>query len=189
MQAKRADGSTTTGIDVTDQATVAVAWYTADDAKAPASDWTLLPDMSGATATVSASAAGKYLKAVATSGSSTVELVSSNKVIKAGSLKAAVQKLNDKNVQLIADYSSKGSNVNDLLKAQLEKLGFDGIDVKVSEGGVLFRSENARHRRYLRRPGRHQRRRYVLLHESRRVHGIQPRPASRADVAFELSRG
>ncbi len=61
------------------------------------------------------------------------------KVIKAGSLKAAVQKLNDKNVQLIADYSSKGSNVNDLLKAQLEKLGFDGIDVKVSEGGVLFR--------------------------------------------------
>ena len=57
-QAKRADGSTTNGIDVTDQATV--AWYAADDAKAPAADWTLLPDMSGAAATVSASAAGKY---------------------------------------------------------------------------------------------------------------------------------
>ena len=141
-QAKRADGSATNGIDVTGQATV--AWYAAEDAKAPAADWTLLFDMSGATATVSASAAGKYLKAVATSGSSTVELVSANPVIAAGSLKAAVQKLNDKNVQLIADYSSKGSNVNDLLKAQLEKLGFDDIDVKVSEGGVLFRSEDAR---------------------------------------------
>lgn len=140
--AKRADGSTTSGSDVTDWATV--AWYAADDAKAPEADWTLLSDMSGATAKVSASAAGKYLKAVATSGSSTVELVSANPVIAAGSLEAAVQKLNDKNVQLIADYSSKGSNVNDLLKAQLEKLGFDDIDVKVSEGGVLFRSEDAR---------------------------------------------
>lgn len=141
-QAKRADGSATNGIDVTGHATV--AWYAADDAKAPAADWTLLSDMSGATATVSASAAGKYLKAVATSGSSTVELVSANKVIKAGSLKAAVQKLDEKNVQLTADYSAKGANVNDLLKAQLEKLGFDNIDVKVSEGGVLFHSEDAR---------------------------------------------
>ena len=142
VQAKRADGSATNGIDVTAQATV--AWYAADDAKAPASDWTLLSDMSGATATISTSAAGKYLKAVATSGSSTVELVSANKVIKAGSLKAAVQKLDEKNVQLTADYSAKGANVNDLLKAQLEKLGFDNIDVKVSAGGVLFHSEDAR---------------------------------------------
>lgn len=142
VQAKRADGSATNGIDVTAQATV--AWYAADDAKAPASDWTLLSDMSGATATISTSAADKYLKAVATSGSSTVELVSANKVIKAGSLKAAVQKLDEKNVQLTADYSAKGANVNDLLKAQLEKLGFDNIDVKVSEGGVLFHSEDAR---------------------------------------------
>ena len=45
-QAKRADGSATNGIDVTGQATV--AWYAADDAKAPAADWTLLSDMSGA---------------------------------------------------------------------------------------------------------------------------------------------
>ena len=141
-QAKRADGSATNGIDVTTQTTV--AWYAADDAKAPANDWALLPDMSGAAATVSASAAGKYLKAVATSGSSKVEVVSANKVIKAGSLKAAVQKLDEKNVQLAADYSIKGANVNDLLKAQLEKLGFDDVDVKVSEGGVLFRSEDAR---------------------------------------------
>lgn len=141
-QAKRADGSTTNGIDVTDQATV--AWYAADDAKAPAADWTLLPDMSGAEATVSASAAGKYLKAVATSGSSTVELVSANKVIAAGSLEAAVQKLNDANKQIAVDYSAKGGNVNDVLKAQLADLGFTDIDVKVSEGGVAFKAEDAK---------------------------------------------
>ena len=141
VQAKRADGSTTNGIDVTAQTTV--AWYAADDAKAPAADWTLLSDMSGATVTVSASAAGKYLKAVATSGSSTVELVSANKVIAAGSLEAAVQKLTDANKQIVVDYSAKGGNVNDALKAQLADLGFTDIDVKVSEGGVLFKAEDA----------------------------------------------
>lgn len=139
-QAKRADGSTTNGIDVTGQATV--AWYAADDAKAPTADWTLLPDMSGATATVSASAAGKYLKAVATSGSSTVELVSANPVIAAGSLEAAVQKLNDANRQIVVDYSAEGGNVNDALKAQLADLGFTDVDVKVSEGGVAFNAED-----------------------------------------------
>lgn len=138
VQAKRADGSTTNGIDVTGQATV--AWYAADDAKAPEADWTLLSDMSGAEATVSASAAGKYLKAVATSGSSTVELVSANKVIAAGSLEAAVQKLNNANKQIAVDYSAKGGNVNDVLKAQLADLGFTDIDVKISEGGVAFKA-------------------------------------------------
>ena len=141
-QAKRADGSATNGIDVTGQATV--AWYAADDAKAPAADWTLLSDMSGAEATVSASAAGKYLKAVATSGSSTVELVSANKVIAVGSLEAAVQKLNDANKQIAVDYSAKGGNVNDVLKAQLADLGFTDVDVKVSKGGVAFKAEDAK---------------------------------------------
>lgn len=141
-QAKRADGSATNGIDVTAQATV--AWYAADDAKTPEADWTLLSDMSGAEATVSASAAGKYLKAVATSGDSTVELVSANPVIAAGSLEAAVQKLNDANKQIAVDYSAKGGNVNDALKAQLADLGFTDIDVRVSEGGVAFKAEDAK---------------------------------------------
>ena len=141
-QAKRADGSATNGIDVTDQSTV--VWYAADDAKAPEADWTLLSDMSGAEATVSASAAGKYLKAVATSGSSKVELVSANKVIAAGSLEAAVQKLNDANKQIVVDYSAKGGNVNDALKAQLADLGFADVDVKVSKGDVHFKAEDAK---------------------------------------------
>lgn len=139
-QTKRADGSATNGIDVTGQATV--AWYAADNAKAPEADWTLLSDMSGAEAAVSASAAGKYLKAVATSGSSKVELVSANPVIAAGSLEAAVQKLNDANKQIVVDYSAKGGNVNDVLKAQLADLGFTDVDVRVSEGGVAFKAED-----------------------------------------------
>ena len=142
VQAKRADGSTTNGIDVTAQTTV--AWYAADDAKAAAADWTLLSDMSGAEATVSASAAGKYLKAVATSGDSTAELVSAHTVIAAGSLEAAVQKLTDANKQIVVDYSAKGGNVNDALKAQLAELGFDGVDVKVVEDGVAFKAEDAK---------------------------------------------
>ena len=142
VQAKRADGSTTNGIDVTAQTTV--TWYAADDAKDPAADWTPLSDMSGAEATVSASAADKYLKAVATSGSSTVELVSANKVIAAGSLEAAVQKLTDANKQVVVDYSAKGGNVNDALKAQLADLGFTDIDVKVFEGSVAFKAEDAK---------------------------------------------
>ncbi len=142
VQAKRADGSTTNGIDVTTQATV--AWYAADDAKAPAADWTLLSDMSGAETTVSASAAGKYLKAVATSGSSTVELISANRVIAAGSLEAAVQKLNDAKKQIAVDYSADGGNVNDVLKAQLANLGFADVDVKVHKGGVLFGEKDAK---------------------------------------------
>lgn len=142
VQAKRADGSTTNGIDVTAQTTV--AWYAADDAKAAAADWTLLSDMSGAEATVSASAAGKYLKAVATSGSSTVELIAANKVIAAGSLEAAIQKLTDANKQIVVDYSAKGGNVNDALKAQLADLGFTDVDVKVSEGGVAFKAEDVK---------------------------------------------
>ncbi|MGO4983015.1 InlB B-repeat-containing protein [Collinsella sp. Sow4_E3] len=148
VYAKRVEGSTTNGSTTNGVKLSAdsadISWYAADDAKAPAADWTLLSDMSGAEATVSASAAGKYLKAVATSGSSTVELVSANKVIAADSLEAAVQKLNDANKQIVVDYSAEGGNVNDVLKAQLANLGFTDVDVKVSEGGVLFKVEDAK---------------------------------------------
>lgn len=139
-QAKRADGSSTNGIDVTSK--VDIAWYMADSADAPADSWTKLDGVSGPSIQVPDAAAGKYLKAVATSGSSTVELVSVNPVIAAGSLEAAVQKLTDANKQIVVDYSADGGNVNDALKAQLVELGFDDVDVKVSEGGVLFKAED-----------------------------------------------
>ena len=138
--AKRADGSSTNGIDVTSK--VDIAWYVADSADAPADSWTKLDGVSGPSIQVPDAAAGKYLKAVATSGSSTVELVSVNPVIAAGSLEAAVQKLADANKQIVVDYSADGGNVNDALKAQLAELGFTDVDVKVSEGGVSFKAED-----------------------------------------------
>ena len=138
--AKRADGSSTNGIDVTSE--VDIAWYVADSADAPADSWTKLDGVSGPSIQVPDAAAGKYLKAVATSGSSTVELVSVNSVIAAGSLEAAVQKLTDANKQIVVDYSADGGNVNDALKAQLAELGFTDVDVKVSEGGVSFKAED-----------------------------------------------
>ena len=140
--AKRADGSSTNGIDVTSK--VDIAWYVADSADAPADSWTKLDGVSGPSIQVPDAAAGKYLKAVVTSGSSTVELVSVNPVIAAGSLEAAVQKLTDANKQIVVDYSADGGNVNDVLKAQLAELGFDDVDVKVSEGSVLFKAEDAK---------------------------------------------
>lgn len=140
--AKRADGSSTNGIDVTSK--VDIAWYVADSADAPADSWTKLDGVSGPSIQVPDAAAGKYLKAVATSGSSTVELVSANPVIAAGSLEAAVQKLTDANKQIVVDYSADGGNVNDALKAQLAELGFTDVDVKVSEGGVLFKAEDTK---------------------------------------------
>ena len=138
--AKRADGSSTNGIDVTSK--VDIAWYVADSADAPADSWTKLDGVSGPSIQVPDAAAGKYLKAVAMSGSSTVELVSVNPVIAAGSLEAAVQKLADANKQIVVDYSADGGNVNDALKAQLAELGFTDVDVKVSEGGASFKAED-----------------------------------------------
>ena len=140
--AKRTDGSSTNGIDVTSK--VDIAWYVADSADAPADSWTKLDGVSGPSIQVPDAAAGKYLKAVATSGSSTVELVSANPVIAAGSLEAAVQKLTDANKQIVVDYSADGGNVNDALKAQLADLGFDDVDVKVLEDGVAFKAEDAK---------------------------------------------
>ena len=140
--AKRADGSSTNGIDVTSK--VDIAWYVADSADAPAGSWTKLDGVSAPSIQVPDAAAGKYLKAVATSGSSTVELVSVNPVIAAGSLEAAVQKLTDANKQIVVDYSADGGNVNDVLKAQLAELGFDDVDVKVVEDGVAFKAEDAK---------------------------------------------
>ena len=140
--AKRADGSSTNGIDVTSK--VDIAWYVADSADAPADSWTKLDGVSGPSIQVPDAAAGKYLKAVATSGSSTVELVSVNPVIAAGSLEAAVQKLTDANKQIVVDYNTDGGNVNDALKAQLAELGFEDVDVKVLEDGVAFKAEDAK---------------------------------------------
>lgn len=141
VYAKRVDGSTTNGVKLSADSTD-ISWYVADASDAADDDWTKL-EVTGAKIQVPDAAGNKYLKAVAASGSSKVEVVSANKVIKAGSLEAAVQKLSDKNALISVAYSADGGNVNDALKAQLKQLGFDDIDVKTKTASFSSSYEGA----------------------------------------------
>ncbi|MGE9981307.1 InlB B-repeat-containing protein [Collinsella sp. SGI.184] len=141
VYAKRVDGSTTNGVKLSADS-ADISWYAADASDAADDDWTKL-EVTGAKIQVPDAAGNKYLKAVAASGSSEVEVVSANKVIKAGSLEAAVQKLSDKNALISVAYSADGGNVNDALKAQLEQLGFDDIDVKTKTASFSSSYEGA----------------------------------------------
>ncbi len=141
VYAKRVDGSTTNGVKLSADSTD-ISWYAADASDAADDDWTKL-EVTGAKIQVPDAAGNKYLKAVAASGSSKVEVVSANKVIKAGSLEAAVQKLSDKNALISVAYCADGGNVNDALKAQLKQLGFDDIDVKTKTASFSSSYEGA----------------------------------------------
>ena len=141
VYAKRVDGSTTYGVKLSADS-ADISWYAADASDAADDDWTKL-EVTGAKIQVPDAAGNKYLKAVAASGSSKVEVVSANKVIKAGSLEAAVQKLSDKNALISVAYSADGGNVNDALKAQLKQLGFDDIDVKTKTASFSSSYEGA----------------------------------------------
>lgn len=141
VYAKRVDGSTTNGVKLSADS-ADISWYAADASDAADDDWTKL-EVTGAKIQVPDAAGNKYLKAVAASGSSEVELVSANKVIAAGSLEAAVQKLSDKNALISVAYSADGGNVNDALKAQLKQLGFDDIDVKTKTASFSSSYEGA----------------------------------------------
>ena len=141
VYAKRVDGSTTYGVKLSADS-ADISWYAADASDAADDDWTKL-EVTGAKIQVPDAAGNKYLKAVAASGSSKVEVVSANKVIKAGSLEAAVQKLSDKNSLISVAYSADGGNVNDALKAQLKQLGFDDIDVKTKTASFSSSYEGA----------------------------------------------
>ena len=146
VYAKRVEGSTTNGSTTNGVKLSAdsadISWYAADASDAADDDWTKL-EVTGAKIQVPDAAGNKYLKAVAASGSSKVEVVSANKVIKAGSLEAAVQKLSDKNALISVAYSADGGNVNDALKAQLKQLGFDDIDVKTKTASFSSSYEGA----------------------------------------------
>ena len=141
VYAKRVDGSITNGVKLSADS-ADISWYAAGASDAADDDWTKL-EVTGAKIQVPDAAGNKYLKAVAASGSSKVEVVSANKVIKAGSLEAAVQKLSDKNALISVAYSADGGNVNDALKAQLKQLGFDDIDVKTKTASFSSSYEGA----------------------------------------------
>ncbi len=134
-QAKRVDGSATNGIDVTKQASF--AWYAVD----AEGNEKQLEGLTTSSIQVPEAAAGKTLKVVATSGTSSVSQVSKNKVLAKDSLEGAVQQLKNAGKSLSVAYSADGANINDLLKKQLADLGYTDIDVKVKS--VKFSATDA----------------------------------------------
>ncbi len=135
--AKRVDGSTTNGIDVTKDVTF--TWYAVDDDD----NATLLEGLTSAKTAVPEAAAGKKLKVVVTSGASSVDLASANTVTAKDSLAGAIQQLKNANKSLSVAYSAKGANVNDLLKEQLVGLGYSDIDVCVKSATFSSTDANA----------------------------------------------
>ena len=125
VQAKRADGSSTNGIDVTKH--VDIAWYMADTVDG---SWKKIEGIKGASVVLPAETAGKHLKVVATSGSSSVETVFANPVIDGASVEALVQKLDDSGYRPEPVYG-KDTNINDLLEAKCVELGFEGVEARV----------------------------------------------------------
>lgn len=133
-QSRRADNNTTNGIKVSDG--VSFSWYVSDEKDG---EYELLADVEGDKISVPDAAAGKYLKVVATSGSSSVETVFENKVVARDSLDAVVLKLSDKSVRPTPVYG-KDTNINDVLEAKISELGFEGVTAKVKS--VSFAGTN-----------------------------------------------
>lgn len=136
-QSKRADSNTINGVKVEDG--VAFSWFAADTADG---QFTQLEGVEGANITVPAAAAGKYLKVVATSGSSHVETVFANKVLDRDSVDAVVQKLSDKNVKPAPVYGND-TNLNSVLEAKIAELGFQGVTAKVDSVQFVSTSDKA----------------------------------------------
>lgn len=136
-QSKRADSNTINGVKVDDG--VAFSWFVADAADG---QYTQLEGVEGASITVPDAAAGKYLKVVATSGSSRVETVFANKVIDRDSVDAVVQKLSEKNVKPVPEYGND-ANLNSVLEAKIAELGFQGVTAKVDSVQFVSTSDKA----------------------------------------------
>lgn len=133
-QSLRADGSDLNGVKVTDG--VSFAWYVSDTADG---EFTKLDGIEGAKIVVPDVAANKYLKVVATSGSSSVETVFANPVMDRNSLGAVVQKLGS--IRPVPVYG-EDTNINDVLEAKISELGFEGVTAKVKS--VSFGAADAK---------------------------------------------
>lgn len=123
VQAKGMTGSTSFGDTVTDR--VAVQWYVADTDQGP---WSVLEGATSAQLQVPQEAGGKYLKCVATSGDSSVELASASPVIDASSLSGALAKLDATGWRPDPTYG-EDTNVNDVLAEKLRGMGLDDVSV------------------------------------------------------------
>lgn len=123
VQARSLEG-VSIGDDVTGQ--VSVQWFaseTADGEYAP------IAGASSAVISIPKEAAGKYLKVVASSGSSSVELASASPVVDSESAAGLAAKLVQQDWRL--EISGQNCNVNDLLRAKLAEMGAGDAEVSV----------------------------------------------------------
>ena len=115
--------STTYGDDVTSK--VSFEWSVGDDREGP---FVPLEGVDASSLTIPDEAAGKYLKVTASSGPSSVEAVTSSKVVDGDSLEGIAKKLQQTPFKATPVYGVD-SNVNDLVKAKLVELGYADVEV------------------------------------------------------------
>lgn len=133
----RLDGSTTNGDNVTDD--VSIVWYVGESVSGPFSPIVGAEDGS---LTIPPEAAGKYLKVIASSGGTSVELVSSSPIIDADSLEGIAARLDDEGWRLELAYGVD-SNANDVLGAELAEMGVEDVTVRTTAVEVTNPNEHA----------------------------------------------
>jgi hypothetical protein len=131
-------------VDVTGNDGVSLQWYVAASADAPSADWQPLDGCTSASLQVPESAAGKYLKVVATSGAASVESTFDQAVVGANTLDGAVARLQNENWRPSLTYGTD-TNVNDVVLAKLAEEGVDitGLTVRVSSVSFSDTDANA----------------------------------------------
>jgi hypothetical protein len=105
-------------VDVTGNDGVSLQWYVGDT---PSGEWQPLDGCTSASLRVPESAAGKYLKVVATSGTATVESTFDQAVVGANTLAGAVARLQNESWRPTLTYGTD-ANVNDVLLAKLAEV-------------------------------------------------------------------
>ena len=126
-------------VDVTGNDGVSLQWYVAD---APSGEWQPLDGCTSAGLRVPESAAGKYLKVVATSGTATVESTFDQAVVGANTLAGVVARLQNENWRPTLTYGTD-TNVNDVLLAKLADEGVDTTGLTVRVSNVSFSDADA----------------------------------------------
>lgn len=104
---------------------VVISWSASDSADG---DFEPLADVSGVEIALPAAAAGKFVKATATSGSSQVEVATARTVVDADTLEGAAKKLNAAGFRPTPVYGTD-TNINDVVETELAELGYEGISV------------------------------------------------------------
>ena len=129
--------SVSTGDDVSDKVTL--VWSVGDTAQG---SFVPLGGADSKTLTIPAAAAGKFLKVTATSGDSSVEVVTSKAVVDSDTLEGAAKKLEAKSFKATPAYG-QDTNINEVVRAKLAELGYDDIAVTTKSAVARQTNENA----------------------------------------------